>query len=128
MLKIEQKQKQKQDQDTFNLSQNQAQHQQESDFIEELQQPRIYSVTDGVKSPYTKQAYRLTFNHFINTIIKNPDLRILINYKPSVIESKIIDYIEYLKAQNLALSTIQVYLLFVDFCLIPPKRLFQLAP
>lgn len=73
------------------------------------QLPRIYDVTDGVKSRYTKQAYRLTFNHFVSTIVKNPDLRVLLDYKPNVIESKIIDYIEYLKAQKLASSTIQVY-------------------
>jgi integrase len=75
------------------------------------QQPRIYDVTDGVKSVYTKRNYRSTFNHFTSTIFenKNPDLRLLLDYKPSVIESKIIDYIEYLKTRKLAYSTVQGY-------------------
>lgn len=69
---------------------------------------RIYLVTDAIKSPHAKQAYRLAFNHFLKTTVKSQDLRTLLDYKPSVIESKIISYIEGLKVQKLAYSTIQV--------------------
>lgn len=93
---------------------------------------RIYLVTDGLKSSYTKRGYGLTFNNFLHFI--NPtrsssrnkkngsqneqevleqeqqqELRSLLDYKPGVIESKIIDYIEYLKTRKLAYSTIQGY-------------------
>ncbi|HZA68132.1 MAG TPA: hypothetical protein VE548_00405, partial [Nitrososphaeraceae archaeon] len=85
----------------------------------EQQPQRIYLVTDGLKSSYTKKGYRLTFNNFLSLTFKIPNqlnlyldqqyLRTLLDYKPSVIESKIIDYIEYHKARKLAYSTIQAY-------------------
>lgn len=43
----------------------------------------IYMVTDGLTSPSSKETYRLAFNHFIKTTIKNDDLRTLINTKSS---------------------------------------------
>lgn len=53
------------------------------------QPPRIYLVTDGLKSPHTKEAYAIGFNQFLKITIKNDDLRALLDTKPSVIESKI---------------------------------------
>ena len=76
--------------------------------VHEQEQP-IYLVTDAVDSPYTKQGYSSAFNDFIRTTVKNPDLRALLDYKPSVIESKIIIHIGKLKERNLAPSTINNY-------------------
>jgi integrase len=75
----------------------------------EQEQPRIYLVTEAVNSPYTKQGYRSAFNNFLKTTVKNQDLRVLLDYKPSVIESKIISHIERLKERNLSRSTIIMY-------------------
>jgi hypothetical protein len=61
------------------------------------QEPRIYDVTDGQKSKHTKRTHRVAFNHFLNVTVKNTDRRALLNTKQSVIESKIIDHVAYLK-------------------------------
>jgi integrase len=71
---------------------------------------RIYQVTDGLKSPDTVRTYRHAFKHFIEITVKNDDLQALIVTKPSVIESKIISHIEYLKeVKKLKYWSIQVY-------------------
>ena len=54
-------------------------------------------MTYGLKSQYTKIAYGNAFNHFLDLTIKSQDRRALLNTKQSVIESKIIDHIEYLR-------------------------------
>jgi integrase len=90
--------------------------------IEQKQQEqpqRFYLVTADLKSPYTKSGYRSTFNNFLSVIFDIPNqvnlyqeeqyLRTLLDYRPNVIESKIIDYIEYLKKRKLECSTIQAY-------------------
>jgi hypothetical protein len=64
---------------------------------EEEARPRIYLVTEGLKSNFTKATYRITFQTFINETVKNPDLGVLLDLKTSVIESKIISLIKYLK-------------------------------
>jgi integrase len=75
------------------------------------QEKRIYLVTDGLKTFRTSQNYRLAFDYFLKTTIKNDDLLALINTKPSVIESKIISHIEFLKDERkFTYSTIQVHL------------------
>jgi integrase len=75
------------------------------------QSQRIYMVTDGLTSPSSKETYRLAFNHFIKTTIKNDDLRTLINTKQYVVESKVIDHITYLKdVKHLSYLSIQVHL------------------
>ena len=91
----------------------------EATQTQEQEQPRIFLVTDGVKSPYTKQSYRNAFNHFLSitfeiqsqskqNLYQNQQyLRTLLDYKPSVIESRIIDYVDYLKSRKLAYPTIQ---------------------
>ena len=49
---------------------------------QEQEQPRIYSVTDGIKSPHSKKTYRLTFNQFLRSsmtttvVTKNQSSRI----------------------------------------------------
>ena len=74
------------------------------------QQPRIYQVTDGLKSQATKETYRYGFNQFISITIKNNDLRVLLDTKQGVIESKIISHIEYLRdTKKLKYWSIQVY-------------------
>jgi hypothetical protein len=47
--------------------------------------------------PDTKLIYSHAFKHFIEINVKNDDLQALIDTKQSVIESKIISHIEYLK-------------------------------
>lgn len=76
---------------------------------EEKDERRIFSATDGVNSPYSKRNYRLAFADFIKNIIKNNDLQTLLDTKPSVIENRIIKYVEYLKDERkLVRSTIHV--------------------
>jgi integrase len=66
--------------------------------------------TDGLNSPDTKRTYRHAFKHFIEITVKNDDLQTLIDTKPSVIESKIISHMEYLKeVKKLKYWSIQVY-------------------
>lgn len=78
---------------------------------EQQPEPRIYDVTEGLKSHHTKRAYHLAFNHFLRTTVKSDDLRTLLNTKQSVIESKIIDHIVYIKdVQKLSYLSIQVHL------------------
>ncbi|MGC2309642.1 MAG: hypothetical protein WA461_14665 [Nitrososphaeraceae archaeon] len=48
---------------------------------QDQQQERIYLTTDGLTSPSTKQAYHLSFNHFIKTTVKNDNLRALLDTK-----------------------------------------------
>ena len=67
-------------------------------------------MTDGLKSQATKETYRYGFNQFISITIKNNDLRVLLNTKQGVIESKIISHIEYLRdTKKLKYWSIQVY-------------------
>ena len=57
---------------------------------------RIYAVTDGLRSKQTARVYKSTFSEFIR-YLQNIDLRILLDYRHDVIESKIISYLQYLK-------------------------------
>jgi integrase len=78
---------------------------------ESNQQERIYLTTDGITSYHTKRAYDLGFNQFIKITVKNQDLRALLDTKQSVIESKIIDHLTYLKdVQQLAYMSINTRL------------------
>jgi site-specific recombinase XerC len=70
---------------------------------------RIYQVTDGLKSLDTIRTYRHAFKHFIKITVRNDNLQALIDTKSSVIESKIISHIEYLKVKELKYWSIQVY-------------------
>jgi hypothetical protein len=51
----------------------------------------IYPVTEGVRSAYTKQAYKTSFNRFLN-LIGIHDLLVLLDLKPKVVEQLIIKY------------------------------------
>jgi hypothetical protein len=52
----------------------------------------------------------LAFNHFLKVIVKSQDLSALLDYKPTVIEAKIISHIEHLRdVQKLPYWTIQVH-------------------
>jgi hypothetical protein len=57
---------------------------------------RIYSVIDGLKSKQTAKVYRSTFKEFIK-YLQNMDLKVLLDIRPDIIESKIISYLEYLR-------------------------------
>ena len=71
--------------------------------------PRIYLVTDGLKSKYTKRDYRLAFNQFLRDGAKTEDLQVLLDYKPKVIEQMIIGYIESLRDKGKARNTIALH-------------------
>ena len=62
---------------------------------------RFYIVTDGSKSSQTKQTYCVVFTYFIK-YIGSHDRKILLDYRPNTIESKIVGYIEYLCAHSLS--------------------------
>jgi integrase len=84
-----------------------SQHKQEQEHLQ-----RIYDVTEGLKSDRIKQAYLLAFEHFLKTTAKGNDRRALLDTKQNVIESKIIDHINFLKdVQRLSYSSIQVHLM-----------------
>ena len=51
----------------------------------------IYPVTEGVRSAYTKQAYKTSFNRFLN-LIGIHDLLVLLDLGPKVVEQLIIKY------------------------------------
>ena len=85
------------------LTDRRQQHQEE-------EQLRIFDVTEGLKSPQTKQTYRLAFEHFLKVTLKNDDLRALLDTKQNVIESKVIDHIIRLRdVEKLSYWSIQVY-------------------
>ena len=87
--------------------QQQLQQQQHDEVVED----RIYLATDGLTSAYTIHTYNQAFNRFIQITIKNDNFRILLDTKQSVVESKIIDHIKYLKdTQHLSYLSIQSHL------------------
>jgi integrase len=72
---------------------------------------RIYYAYDGLTSNYTKNTYRNAFNHFIKITLKNDNVKVLLDTKQSVVESKIIDHIKYLnEVQHLGYLSIQTHL------------------
>ncbi|MFZ0555247.1 MAG: hypothetical protein WBX81_06910 [Nitrososphaeraceae archaeon] len=102
-LPLEQEQEQEQEQDRYLIA--------EEESVRAAEEPRIYDITDGLKSKYTKISYRVAFNHFLDETIKHRDLRALLNTKQSVVESKIIDHVMYLKdVRQLAYRSILVHL------------------
>lgn len=86
--------------------------QHDKEYVVGEEEPRIiYDVTRGLKSEHTKRSYRQGFNNFLKATVKNDDPRILLDTKQSVIESKIIDHITYLKdVQGLSCLSIQLHL------------------
>lgn len=102
-LEQEEEQEQEQEQDRYLIA--------EEESVRAAEEPRIYDITDGLKSKYTKISYRVAFNHFLDETIKHRDLRALLNTKQSVVESKIIDHVMYLKdVRQLAYRSILVHL------------------
>lgn len=79
------------------------------ELSKEESRPRICLVTDGLASQFTRDTYRLAFQTFLKETVKNQDLGALLDLKTSVIESKIISHIEYLKNIKVKQSTIQTY-------------------
>lgn len=75
--------------------QQQQRQQEKIPAIEE--ENRIYLTDVGLTSSYTKNSYRNAINLFIKVTIKNDNLRTLLDTRQSVVESKIIDHINYLK-------------------------------
>jgi site-specific recombinase XerC len=68
--------------------------------------PVIYPVTEGARSPQTRDKYRRNFNRFLD-YIQIHDLQVLIDLGPKVIQEMIIKYlIEMRDLQNKKRSTI----------------------
>lgn len=68
-------------------------------------------MTEGLKSKYTKTAYQIAFNHFLDITIKSKDLRALLDTKQNIIEDKIIDHLTYLNdVEGLTYRSILVHL------------------
>jgi hypothetical protein len=53
------------------------------------QQPKIYPVTEGVQSIYSKKYYKNSFNRFLRHI-KIQDLQVLLDLVPKVLEQMMI--------------------------------------
>jgi integrase len=73
------------------------------------QQQRIYLVTDGLRSKHTKIVYRVAFNQFLREGAHTTDIQVLLDYKPRVLESMVIGYVEYLRDKRRAHNTIQLH-------------------
>jgi hypothetical protein len=65
--------------------------------------PRIYPVTEGIQSAQTADVYERYFNHFLDHI-KIHDLQALLNFSLKVIKQMLIDYILYLRDDNLFMT------------------------
>ncbi len=83
---------------------------QDEEHQQQLQQEeqRVYLVTEGLRSRYTKASYQSAFRQF-KKYVGIEDERILINYKRSVIEQQIIRYIEKLAEEGRAQMTIELH-------------------
>ena len=82
---------------------------QEKQWQNNNEKRRIYSVTDGLKSKQTAKVYRSTFKEFIK-YLQNVDLRVLLDFRLDIIESKIISYLEYLRdVRKLSFWSVQVH-------------------
>jgi integrase len=79
---------------------------------DQLQQVRVYSVIDGLKPKHTIIAYRNAFRRFLKFNEEEiKDERTWLQLKTTVVESKIIDYVNYLKdTRKLAYRSIGVHL------------------
>ena len=80
----------------------------------EQQQPfqgdRIYQVTDGLKSNYTKRDYsRLCIQTILEKRCQTQDLQVLLDYKPKVIEQMVIGYVEMLRDKGRTSKTIYLH-------------------
>ena len=78
---------------------------------EENSNSNIYTATDGLTSDCTRNTYNNVFNHFIKITVKNDNLRVLLDTKQNVIESKIVNHLKYLhEVQHLGYLSIQTHL------------------
>lgn len=75
---------------------------------EEPEEQRVYLVTEGLRSKYTKDSYASAFRQF-KKFMNIHDERILANLKTSIIEQKVIRYIETLAASGRKRMTIEVH-------------------
>ena len=73
------------------------------------QQQRIYKVTDDARSKHTKKVYGTVFNKFLREGAHTTDLQVLLDYKPRVLESMVIGYIENMRDKGRAHSTILLH-------------------
>jgi integrase len=93
-------------------AQNHAQNQ-DRERVNNNRQPRIYPVTEGIRSAQTADVFKRYFNHFLD-YIKIHDLQVLLDFSPKVIKQMLIDYILYLRdekaGKKLTKSSIKVRL------------------
>ncbi len=73
--------------------------QQQLKQLQQRQQQRIYDVTAGIQSKYTRNSYEVNFNRFLNKI-KIHDRQVLLDFSSKVIKQMIIDYIHYLSEER----------------------------
>jgi hypothetical protein len=78
------------------------------------EQPRVYSVSEVCnKSKHTARTYRIAFEDFFRSA-KIDNFKTLLDLKPSVVEAKIIDHVNYLKDERRLsyAAAWSIYLLF----------------
>lgn len=101
----------------------------------EEQERRLYSISDVCKSKDTKRTYRIALEDFFRSA-KVDDSKTLLDLKPSVIEAKIIDHVNYLKNERklscrsilVHLSAIFLWLEVNDYNLINRKKIKRFLP
>src|SRR5688500_3154229 len=86
------------------------------------QQERIFQVTDGLRSKYTKRAYHLAFNQFLREA-----QRLKLDFKPNVVEQIVISYFEMLidkgrVHKTIALHVAAILRFFVDLNDVPLNK------
>jgi integrase len=90
----------------------QEQEEEEQKQQQRQQQPqeeqRVFLVTEGLRSKYTRTSYGSAFRQF-KKFMEIQDERILASYKPSIIEQRIIRYLETLAGKGRAQMTIQLH-------------------
>jgi integrase len=97
---------------------------------------RVYSISEVCnKSKHTARTYRIALENFFRSAKVN-DIKILLDLKPSVVEAKIIDHVNYLKNERrlsyrsilVHLSAIFLWLEANDYNIINRKKIKRLLP
>jgi hypothetical protein len=66
-------------------------------------------VTDDARSKHIKRVHGTVFNQFLREGAHTTDLQVLLDYKPRVLESMVIGYIEHMRDKGRAHSTISLH-------------------
>ena len=90
------------------VAKGREQEQAKEEQQQQEEEQRVYLVTEGHRSKHTSASYQSAFKHF-KKYMQIEDERILANLKTSVIEQKIIGYMENLAGQGRARMTLEVH-------------------